>query len=253
MIAAGDDPLLQTGRLSAKAAKGVQELAAALDALYKAGPDELLRWCETTPLFRSWLLARAKNALKANNRPVDQVELKQAMKPALGRMSAVQRAMSKRLETAPRNATPEERWCTALEVIAGGTDEAEGDQPKITLCSIHASKGLEWPIVHLFGFSDGLVPMAREKEVENLPEERRLAYVALTRAQNQITLHHADAIDLGTGSGPQPMPVSRFLAEITSGHEVEIIDRRGPTPASNKQAQQNARDWLAKMRQAVQS
>src|SRR5690606_14782386 len=49
MVAAGDEPLLQTGRLSAKAAQGVRELGAALEALYRRGPGELLHWREQTP------------------------------------------------------------------------------------------------------------------------------------------------------------------------------------------------------------
>lgn len=253
MIAAGDEPLRHTARLSAKAANGVGELSLALDRLYQQGPERLLDWCEATGLFRSWLVTRAKNALKTSNRPTDQSELRLAMRPAQGRMSAVQRAMTKRLESLGRNTSLEERWTTALEVIAGGTDEAETDQPKITLCSIHAAKGLEWPIVHVFGFSDGLIPMTREEQVENLPEERRLAYVALTRAQNEVLLHHADNVDLGTGNGFQAMPLSRFLEEITTGHEVELIDRRDSAQAEQKaDSRAQAKDWLAKMRAAVQ-
>ncbi|RFA30413.1 hypothetical protein CAI21_04875 [Alkalilimnicola ehrlichii] len=252
MIAAGDDPLQHTGRLSAKAAKGVGELASALEQLYRDGPDKLLHWCENTGLFRSWLQQRAKNSLKAAGRPIDRSELELALRPAKGRMGAIQRAMSKRLETAARNASLDERWATGLEVIAGGTDEAETDQPKVTLCSIHASKGLEWPIVHVFGFSDGLMPMAREDTVENLPEERRLAYVALTRAQNQIVLHHAERIDLGTGGGAEEMQVSRFMVEINRGHQIELIDRRqGKSTPDNEESQKTAKDWLAEMRKTV--
>mgnify|MGYP001396238763 FL=1 len=251
MIAAGDDPLLQTGRLSPKAAAGVKELADGLAQLYRAGPGELLNWCQSDRLFRTWLHDRAKAFLKQSGRPTDPQELKLALRPALSRMSAVQAAMQKRQESLGKLASLDDRWATALEVVAAGTDEAESDQAKVTLCTIHASKGLEWPIVHLFGFSDGLMPMAREQVVDNLPEERRLAYVALTRAQNQVVLHHADRIDLGTGNSER-MAVSRFLQEISVGHQVEVIDRRaGAGPDDPSDGQKTAKDWLAQMRKMV--
>jgi len=251
MIAAGDDPLLQTGRLSPKAASGVKDLADALAQLYKAGPGSLLEWCQNNALFKSWLNERAKAILKQSGKPIDPLELKQSLRPAFGRMNAVQTAMRKRQESLGSQASLDERWAAALEVIAAGTDEAESDEAKVTLCTIHASKGLEWPIVHIFGFSDGLMPMAREQVVDNLPEERRLAYVALTRAQNQIVLHHADRIDMGTGSSER-LPVSRFIKEISVGHQVEVINRRaGAGPDDPSDGQKTAKDWLAQMRKAV--
>jgi superfamily I DNA/RNA helicase len=254
MIAAGDDPLLQTGRLASKAAQGVRQLAESLDRLRQEGPDKLLDWCQTMPLFRTWMHERAKNHLKSSGRTLCPDEIKLALRPALGRMGAVQKAMSKRLESLGNNASADERWATALEVIAAGTDEAESNDAKVTLCTVHASKGLEWSMVHLFGFSDGLMPMQREEAVENLAEERRLAYVALTRAQNEIMLHHADRIDLGTGNGMEKMPVSRFLEEIRRGHEVEIINRRSDRgPGDSPDAKQTAREWIAHLRSSFSS
>ncbi len=251
MIAAGDDPLSHTARLSPKAAKGVRELADMLQRLYAAGPEHLMESCMDLPLFRSWLTGRAKAFLKSRGKPTDPTEVKQALRPAQGRMRAVQTAMRKRLESLEGGVGQAERWATALEVVAAGTDEAESDEAKVTLCTIHASKGLEWPTVHLFGFSDGLMPMARESVIENLPEERRLAYVALTRAQNQIVLHHAERIDLGTGKR-DTMDVSRFLEEICTGQQVETIDRRSGSQAEAKEdARQEARKWLEEMRKSL--
>lgn len=251
MIGAGDDPLRHTARLLPKAAAGVKDLSAALDRLHARGPAELLDWCQETPLFRIWLHGRAKQALKQAGKPAGAQDLKLALRPALGRMGAVQAAMRKRMESVGKSTTLEERWAAGLEVVAAGTDEAESDEAKVTLCTIHASKGLEWPCVHLFGFSDGLMPMARERIVENLPEERRLAYVALTRAQNEILLHHADRIDLGVGQGAERLAVSRFVEEIRRGQDVEVLDRRSgasPDPDSDPKA---AKDWLAQMRKAI--
>jgi DNA helicase-2/ATP-dependent DNA helicase PcrA len=252
MVAAGDSPLLQTGRLSTKAAQGVRELAAGLEQLHQRGPEELLAWCEDFAPFRAWLNQRARQALRNADKPADPQEIRQALRPARARLSAVQTAMQKRLEAGFLGSSLDERWAMGLEVVAAGTDEAETDEAKVTLCTVHAAKGLEWPTVHLFGFSEGLMPMARDKVVENLPEERRLAYVALTRAQTHILLHHSDRLDLGVGSGIERLAVSRFLPEIAVGHAVESIDRRGGAELPpNPDGQASARDWIAQMRKVV--
>lgn len=251
MIAAGDDPLLQTGRLSAKAAEGVRALAAALEELYRRGPAELMAWCEEYGPFRTWLQRRAVAVLQSAGRPTDPQSIEQALRPAKARMSAVQTAMQKRLETMPEGGS-DERWALALEVVAAGTDEAETSEAKVTLCTVHASKGLEWPTVHIFGFSEQLMPLARDGVVDNLPEERRLAYVALTRAQNEVVLHHADRLDLGAGSGLERLVPSRFLQEIAVGQAVECIDRRaGAPPTNDPDRKAAARDWIAQMRKAI--
>lgn len=251
MVAAGDEPLLQTGRLSAKAAQGVRALAAALEELYRRGPNQLMSWCEESSAFRAWLQRRAAASLQSAGRPNDPESIQQALRPARARMGAVQAAMQKRLEGMPAGSL-DERWALALEVVANGTDEAETDEAKVTLCTIHASKGLEWPTVHLFGFSEQLMPMTRDGVVDNLPEERRLAYVALTRAQNQVVLHHADRLDLGTGSGLERFTPSRFLQEIALGQAVETIDRRtGAASPDDPDSKATARDWIAQMRKAI--
>ena len=65
----------------------------------------------------------------------------------------------------------------------------------VTLMTIHIAKGLEWPIVFITGLEDGLFPSLREREGQSedaqLEEERRLAYVAITRARRKLVLTHA--------------------------------------------------------------
>jgi len=85
-------------------------------------------------------------------------------------------------------------------------------------------------------------------DVENLPEERRLAYVALTRARDGLLLHHADRLDTGDGEGVRGVAVSPFLAEIRSGQPVTEEDRR---PGADVPADAGAADWLAAMRQGL--
>ncbi len=79
--------------------------------------------------------------------------------------------------------------------LASASDAADGRGSEVTLMTIHAAKGLEFPVVFLCGLEDGLFPSLRERRGEDegkgLEEERRLAYVALTRAEDRVVLTSA--------------------------------------------------------------
>ncbi len=131
----------------------------------------------------------------------------------------------------------EERWANLLELRAVTTryddlapddaldrlleetalvadqDSYEGDADAVTLITLHAAKGLEFPVVFIAGLEEGLFPHSRalddEKELE---EERRLAYVGITRAKRRLYLSHAwRRATWGMGQAAVP---SRFLLEI---------------------------------------
>src|SRR5690606_14639223 len=90
--------------------------------------------------------------------------------------------------------------------------------------TIHAAKGLEFPAVFIIGLEDGVFPHLRSiGEPDELEEERRLAYVAITRAQERLYLTHAWSRTLYGGT--QYNPPSRFLDEIPA-HLVEAIEQR---------------------------
>ncbi|MEO6774711.1 MAG: UvrD-helicase domain-containing protein [Kofleriaceae bacterium] len=78
--------------------------------------------------------------------------------------------------------------------LSAPSDNA-GSNEAVVLMTIHVAKGLEWPVVFITGLEDGLFPSLREREGQNedaqLEEERRLAYVAITRARKQLVLTHA--------------------------------------------------------------
>ena len=79
----------------------------------------------------------------------------------------------------------------------------------VTLASLHAAKGLEWDTVFLVGASDGLMPISMAEGVDAIEEERRLLYVGLTRARNQLLLSWSGARTPGARATRR---VSRFLA-----------------------------------------
>ena len=97
--------------------------------------------------------------------------------------------------------------------------ERERDQGQITLMTVHTAKGLEFPVVFVTGMEDGTFPHIRAlAEDADLAEERRLAYVALTRARQRLYLTRA-AVRSAWGAA-NAMPASRFLDDIPA-HTME--------------------------------
>jgi DNA helicase-2/ATP-dependent DNA helicase PcrA len=96
--------------------------------------------------------------------------------------------------------------------IPDGSDEAN-DNGVVTLMTLHTAKGLEFPVVFLTGMEDGTFPHRRSLgDAKELEEERRLAYVGITRARERLYLSRA-IVRAGWGA-PQYNPASRFLDEI---------------------------------------
>jgi DNA helicase-2/ATP-dependent DNA helicase PcrA len=97
--------------------------------------------------------------------------------------------------------------------LVSEVDEIDGDDSQVVLMTIHAAKGLEFPAVFVIGMEDGVFPHLRSiGEPDEMEEERRLAYVALTRARERLYLTHAWSRTLYGGT--QYNPPSRFLDEI---------------------------------------
>jgi uncharacterized protein (TIGR00375 family) len=92
------------------------------------------------------------------------------------------------------------------------TDEYDARADRVTLMTLHASKGLEFPVVFVVGCEENLIPYVREARANDLEEERRLLYVAMTRAQEKLILTHAKTRIL-FGQKYQNPP-SRFLRDI---------------------------------------
>ena len=110
---------------------------------------------------------------------------------------------------------------------------AEGERGgQVTLMTVHTAKGLEFPVVFVTGMEDGTFPHQRSLGDESeLEEERRLAYVAITRAREHLYLTRA-AVRSAWGT-PQEMPPSRFLDDIPA----ELLDvRRAATSGERMRA-----------------
>ena len=122
------------------------------------------------------------------------------------------------------DAAPDGTLADFLERVAlvADTDEipeATEDSGVVTLMTLHTAKGLEFPVIFLTGMEDGVFPHMRSLgNSTELEEERRLAYVGITRARER--LHLSRAVMRSAWGSPQWNPPSRFLEEIPS----ELID-----------------------------
>ena len=97
--------------------------------------------------------------------------------------------------------------------LVADSDEVDGDASRVTLMTLHTAKGLEYPVVFIVGMEDGVFPHLRSlAEPDEMEEERRLAYVGITRARERLYLSNAWCRSLWGQT--QYNPPSRFLQEI---------------------------------------
>jgi superfamily I DNA/RNA helicase len=131
-----------------------------------------------------------------------------------------------------------------LSLDSDREDEKENAGDAVTLITMHSCKGLEFPHVYIVGLEDGLLPHSRSKVEGTLDEERRLFYVALTRAMQTLTLSHC----AGRKKYGQIMPChpSPFLKELPADL-VEDADERAKAPVTTG----TGKDLFAAMRSAL--
>ncbi len=159
-------------------------------------------------------------------------------------------------ESAKDEDEAQDRWANVMELrnVAAGNemsltdfleqialvsevDDLEEEPNRATLLTLHAAKGLEFPIVFLAGLEDGILPHSRSlDDVESLAEERRLFYVGITRAMDRLYISHAFR-RLGYGGYDVSVP-SRFLQDLPH----ELVDG-GSAKSRRQQTKTQASKW----------
>jgi DNA helicase II / ATP-dependent DNA helicase PcrA len=151
------------------------------------------------------------------------------------------------LDEQPSSLSPHDRLQSFLEEITLDTEREEEKEEAgdaVTLITMHSCKGLEFPHVYIVGMEEGLLPHSRSKEENTLDEERRLFYVALTRAMQTLTLSHcASRKKFGQS---MPCHPSSFLDELPK-ELVEHADELAKKPVSAE----SGKDQFAAMRAAL--
>ncbi len=135
---------------------------------------------------------------------------------------------------------------TLRDMMERGDDTNELDQ--VQLMTLHASKGLEFPYVYLLGMEEGLLPHQSSIDEDNIEEERRLAYVGITRAQKEMTfILCKERRQFGELIKPEP---SRFLEEMP--HDLLEWENQKP-PISQKERVEKGSAHIANLRALLQS
>jgi DNA helicase-2/ATP-dependent DNA helicase PcrA len=192
--------------VSTRAANSIKDFVVLLDSVREqaatAPPEEILE----ALLQRSGYLAELEESLD----PQD-----------AGRVENLQELVSVAREYTERAAAADEEATLAgfLEQVAlvADADQIPSDDPDhqgvVTLMTLHTAKGLEFPVVFLTGLEDGVFPHLRSLgDKRELEEERRLAYVGITRARQRLYLSRA--VTRSAWGQPQYNPASRFLEEL---------------------------------------
>ncbi|WP_267400446.1 ATP-dependent helicase [Pseudomonas sp. GM_Psu_2] len=166
--------------------------------------EDFVRWCVSGPMA---LLDREKD---------EQLRERKAQ-----RLEALVEDLSAELAER-RQVEPQLTWQDILmEVALRDARQTEAGRPQITLSTLHRAKGLEYGEVHIAGVSEGLLPLEAGGETldddvgaQQVEEERRLAFVGVTRAKQRCTLYHADRYFFPGGNDARTYAPSRFIAEL---------------------------------------
>ncbi len=212
----GSDMPLGKG-VGPKALEALETWAAETSLPLSTGLDALVEAEEGMPRYlppqvggrsKAALLEFAR-ALGALRRSAGLLSFAEFFKEALDRSGFLQHlkdtAQIERLENVEELANEISRWpdqgpITGLtsyleeKALISDADTIEDDRDRVTLITLHAAKGLEFPVVFLVGLEEGLLPHARATQSEDereLEEERRLAYVGITRAMRLLYITHA--------------------------------------------------------------
>jgi DNA helicase-2/ATP-dependent DNA helicase PcrA len=208
--------------VATRSAKAVREFTAMMAELRAVVPDGPVAVLEAT-LERTGYLAEltAEDSIEAQGRVENLRELVGVAQEFLERTPGPETTQGGLAEFLER-----------VSLVADADqipDPEEGSAGVVTLMTLHSAKGLEFPVVFLTGLEDGVFPHMRTLgEPRELEEERRLAYVGITRARSRLYLTRAQV--RGSWGAPQYYPPSRFLEEVPAS----LLDwRRLPEATTN--------------------
>ncbi len=219
-------------RISAKARQRVDSFTAWLNAMVQANneyaPAVLVKRIVNEIDYEDWLLQNSSSSKMAEKR-----------------MSHVHEIVAWVAKLHDEGAGKENlaeivAHMSLVDLLERNSEEVEQDA--VTLMTLHAAKGLEFPYVFLVGAEEELLPHANSLDEAGLQEERRLTYVGITRAKKHLTISYAKT---RTRFGePMTCDPSRFLDELPEKH-LEWEDRKVVTP---EERQETAKAYIASLK-----
>ena len=206
--------------VTGKAAKGIGTFLALLD--------------ELTPLVESGPAAVLEAALQRSGY-VAELEAEHSVE-ADGRIENLAELVG-----AARDVGSVDEFLEQVSLVAD-IDALDGDESSVVLMTLHSAKGLEFPCVFMIGLEDGVFPHSRSiGDPDELEEERRLAYVGITRAKDRLHLSHAWCRTMFGST--QYNPPSRFLDEIPEQLVESVKGSRRSTGAAGSLASRSTGIW----------
>ncbi len=182
--------------------------------------------------YHDWLLESSKNSQQAEKRQKNVQEVLNWMEN-LARSADAERSVSDLV-----------RHMALMDILERSGNEDTPD--RVHLMTLHAAKGLEFDQVFLVGFEEGLLPHENSMSPEQLEEERRLAYVGITRARRRLTITFAAKRTRG-GESIAVEP-SRFLAELPEEHlDFEDTSRQ----PSREESRETGRAHLSRLKDMI--
>ncbi|MBU3701016.1 MAG: ATP-dependent DNA helicase PcrA, partial [Acidimicrobiia bacterium] len=206
--------------VTGKAAKGIATFLALLD--------------ELTPLVESGPAAVLEAALQRSGY-VAELEAEHSVE-ADGRIENLAELVG-----AAREVGSVDEFLEQVSLVAD-IDALDGDESSVVLMTLHSAKGLEFPCVFMIGLEDGVFPHSRSiGDPDELEEERRLAYVGITRAKERLHLSHAWCRTMYGST--QYNPPSRFLDEIPEQLVESVKGSRRSTGTVGSSASRSTGTW----------
>jgi ATP-dependent DNA helicase Rep len=211
-------------------------LVAMTDQTQRGDTAAVLRAMVREMNYEDWLYDTSTSAKAAEMR----------MKNVIQLFSWVQQMLEGQDDEEPMTLAQVVTRLTLRDMMERSEDEDDADQ--VQLMTLHASKGLEFPYVFLIGMEEGLLPHQTSIDEGNIEEERRLAYVGITRAQRELIFTYArERRQFGDTIRTE---ASRFLHELPQD---DLNWELTQTKKSVEQKQQSAQMGVARMRELLKN
>ena len=238
-----------------EALEEVADGAAEIEGIGRSGTSHIQSFVELLSKYRERFDRPDANVAEVARNLLREIHLvdhirstEKSNKIAARRVENVEEVLSSIAEFQSRSGGTLSGFLTRITLDTSSTKDKEDEQDAVQMMTLHSSKGLEFPVVFLVGMEEGYLPHGRALEERGgIEEERRLAYVGITRAKQMLTMTLAEErTRYGKKDERQP---SRFLQELPV-ELVTTLRAEGARALEQKREEQNTK-YLAALRSVI--